>query len=133
MKRNWIRSNHDGNRGRWASLYVTMNPHGHIFMTAHTLSKLGDPEAFVMLWDPPNHSIGLEPSTRDVKDAYPALKRSGHGGRVLRAFSYMQEFGLTLPETIRFTDPEIDDGVLVLDMRKVTPAAKPKTKRFQVA
>jgi hypothetical protein len=128
MKRNWIRSKSGEARGRWSALYVTMNPEGHIFMTAHTLSKLGDPEAFVMLWDPPNHSIGLEPSTRDEKDAYPALKRCGHGGRVVRAFSYLQEFALTVPETIRFTDPEIDGNVLILDMRKTTSAAKPKRK-----
>lgn len=128
MKRNWSRSKADSRRGRWAALYVTMNPQGHIFITKYTFERLGEPAAVELLYDKANASIGMAPSSAETENPYPALKRSGHGGRVIRAYSFMQEFGITLPETVRFMCAEIDEdeGILILDLRKVRSAAKPK-------
>lgn len=111
-------------------MYATMNPEGHIFITKHTFGRLGEPAAVTVLWDKLNSTIGLQPSERGVKGSYPLLGRSGHGGRVVRIYSFMQEFGFRLSETVRFTDAHIDDeGILILDLRKVRSAAKPKLAR----
>ena len=126
-ERHWIRSNRDRPKGRWASIYATLNPKGHLFITKHTFRQLGEPEAVYALWDKLNSTIGLEPTQPEEKDAYPLLTRFGHGGRVIRLYGFMQEFGVTIPETVRFTQAEInDEGILILDLRKVRSAAKPK-------
>lgn len=129
-QRHWLISAADKPKGRWAAMYATMNPAGHIFVTSHTFRQLGQPSAVIVMWDKLTSTIGLRPAERGIKGSYPFLSRSGHGGRVVRIYSFMQEFGFRLSETIRFTDAHIDDeGILILDLRKVRSAAKPKRPR----
>lgn len=127
--RHWIKSSFEKPKGRWAAIYATMNPEGHIFMTSHTFWRLGEPSAVFVLWDKLTSTIGLQPTHRGTTGSYPLLSRSGHGGRVVRIYSFMQEFGVRLGETVRFTDAHFDDdGILILDLRKVRSAAKPKRR-----
>ncbi len=129
IKRNWQESKFERVSGRWGAIYATMNPAGHIFITRRTFELLGEPEAFHMLFDKVNTTIGMQPTRKAMKNAYPALCRSGHGGRVVRAFNFTEEFGIKLHETVRFSGAEIDDdGILVLDLRTVKSAAKPKKR-----
>ena len=129
IKRNWIESKFERVSGRWGAIYATMNPLGHIFISKRTYELLGEPDAFHLLFDKINAAIGLKPTKKVMKNAYPALNRSGHGGRVIRSYSFIEEFGIRLNKTVRFINPEIDeDGILVLDLRKVRSAAKPKKK-----
>lgn len=105
-------------QGQWASFYVTMNPKGYIVFSRVTFQRLGEPRAFLLLFDKVNNRIGLKPTALGIKNAYPAAKQGRHGGQLIRAYRLMQEFGIDLPETIRFYDAEIDqDGVLILDLR----------------
>ena len=78
-----------------------------------------------MLFDRLSNTIGLNPVGPNSPDAYPAAPRGKHGGRVIGAFRLTQQFGIKIPETVRFTNPEIDgDGVLNLDLRTARPTAK---------
>ncbi len=104
--------------GQWAAFYVTMNRRGQIVMSRVTYERLGGPEAFHLLFDAANNRIGLKPTHLSMKNAYPVAKYGRHGGRMIRAYRMMQEFKLVLPETLRFTDAEVDgDGILILDLR----------------
>ena len=105
-------------RGRWVALYVTMNPRGEISMSRLTYEKLGEPAAVQLLFDSVNNRIGLKPSHREAREAFPVGKRGSHGGRRIHAYTLMQEFRIDLPSTIQFYDADIDDdGVLILDLR----------------
>ena len=111
--------------GQWAAFYVTMNRKGEIAMSRVTYERLGEPRAFLVLFDTVNNRIGLKPSTPSTRNAYPAGVQGRHGGRVVRAYRLMQEFGIDLPETVRFHDAEIDeDGVLILDLRTARVSAR---------
>lgn len=118
MRPDWREVPRDDIKGQWAALYITMNSKGEIVMSRITYQRLGEPKAFVLLFDAVNNRIGLKPTVPSTRNAYPIGPRGPRGGKVVRAYRLMQEFGITLPETIRFHDPEIDqDGILILDLR----------------
>ena len=107
-------------------VYVTMNRGGTIAMNKLTYQRMGEPAAFLVMFDKVNSRIALKPTGETMKHAYPARKYGRRGGRVVRAFRLLTEFGIKLPDTVEFKDAEIDtDGQLILDLRtaKVSPRA----------
>jgi hypothetical protein len=107
-------------------MYVTMNKQGSIMMNRVTFKRMGEPAAFLVLFDKLNSRIALKPSSALMKHAYPAEKRGRAGGRMIRAYRLLTEFGIKLPDTVEFKDAEIDvDGQLILDLRtaKISPRA----------
>jgi len=118
MRPDWREVPRNDVKGQWAALYITMNSKGEIVMSRVTYQRLGGPKAFVLLFDTVNNRIGLKPAALSTRNAYPVGPRGPRGGKVVRAYRLTQEFGIALPETIRFHDPEIDqDGILILDLR----------------
>jgi hypothetical protein len=109
-----------------SSVYVTMNRKGEIALNYVAYKRVGEPTAFLILYNRPNSLIALKPSTLQTRNAYPARKQGRRGGRVVRAFRLLTEFGIKLPDTVEFKDTEIDqDGQLILDLRtaRVSPRA----------
>jgi hypothetical protein len=130
MSRHWEECDRDERPNRWSRLYVTMNPKGDISMTKFALDLLDTPEALHLFFDKINQTIGLKPTRLVMKNAFPIGKRGKRGGCVVRAFRLTQKFGIHLAETVRFTDPQIDaDGVLNLDLRKVTRVTQGQKKK----
>jgi hypothetical protein len=130
MKADWRECPRGDVTGQWSAMYITMNPKGFIAMSRITYERIGEPQAFLLLFDTVNNRIGLKPSSPQIRNAYPVGPYGRHGGRVIRAYRLMQEFGLVLPETIRFHDAEIDqDGVLILDLRMARISSRAKTHR----
>ena len=130
MKSDWRECPRGDVTGQWAALYITMNPKGHIALSRITYEKLGEPAACQLLFDPVNNRIGLKPSALASRNAFPVAKQGRHGGRLVRAYRMMQEFGIDLPETIRFHDAEIDqDGVLILYLRTAKVCARSRAHR----
>ena len=118
MKRNWKEIPRDDRRPQWAGLYVTMNSKGMIVMNRAAYERLGEPSAFLLLYDTANHTIGLKPTAPQIRNAYPAASSGRHGGRKLSAYRLMTEFSLHIKETLEFPEAEIDeDGILVLNLR----------------
>jgi hypothetical protein len=129
MKADWRECPRGDVSGQWAALYVTMNRKGHISMSRLTYQRLGEPKAFLLLFDTVNNRIGLKPTGISIRNAYPVGPQGRHGGKVIRAYRLMQEFGIDLPETLQFKDAEIDqDGILILDLRTARVSARVKTK-----
>jgi hypothetical protein len=99
-------------------------------MSRLTFEKLGEPVAVTLLFDQANGRIGIKPSSPSMRNAYPVAKQGRHGGRLIRAYRLMQEFGVSLPDTIRFQEPEIDnDGILVLDLRTAKVSGRAARQR----
>lgn len=83
--------------------------------TAH--ERLGAPDTVALLFDRANSCIGLKPSLRQMRNTFPLTARGRHGGRCVRAFVLIKEFGIQIAETLEFIDAEIDqDGILILDL-----------------
>jgi len=128
-KKHWKQIGRDPIRGRWATFHVTMCPKGIIALTRFTMETLGSPDAFFLLFDELNHTIGLQPTHKGVTDAYPTAARGSRGARMVRAHRLCLECNIRLAESIRFTAPEIDkDGILNLDLRKAIPTRKANRK-----
>jgi hypothetical protein len=95
-----------------------MNQKGHIVMSRKTHENIKEPTAVQLFFDTVNNRIGIKPAQSVARDAFPLAKTGRHGGRVIRAWSLMHEFGIDLPKTIKFRDIMIDkDGILILDLR----------------
>ena len=118
MKRDWKEIPRDGRRAQWAGIYVTMNKHGMIVMNRATHERLNEAAAFHLLYDPANNAIGLNPTTKGMRNAYPVAKSGRHGGKKIAAYRLLMECSLTIKDTLEFPDAEIDlDGTLVLNLR----------------
>ena len=138
----------DGNRGvmdvqwavlprgdvaaHWSGMYVTMNKLGSITMSRVTHERLGAPEAVLVMYDAMNQRLGLEPAKRDARNAYPVRKYGRRGGRIVRAYRLVTEFGIKPNDTIEFHQPKIDaDGRLILDLKtiRISPKAHSQCRR----
>jgi hypothetical protein len=106
--------------------YVTMNPKGEIVLNGAAWKRVGEPAAFLVMYNPPNSLILLKPTAAAMKDAYPLRKRGPRDGRVVRVLRLLTEFNIKLPDTVEFREPEIDrDCQMTLDLRtaRVSPKA----------
>lgn len=113
-------------------IYATMNKKGEIFTNRFTYQRMGEPAAFLVMFDRVNNRIALKPTAAAMKDAYPARKYGRRGGRVVRAYRLLTEFGVVIKDTVEFKDAEIDtDGQLILDLRsaRVSPRAHSQSRR----
>ena len=118
MKRRWEEIARDATKPQWAGIYVTMNAKGSIVMNRAAHQRMGSPQAYLLLFDPANQTIGLRPTYPNIKNAYPVLKSGRHGGRRVGAYRLLTERGLHIKETLEFPDAEIDqDGILLLNLR----------------
>jgi hypothetical protein len=132
MKAEWQQVPRGDVIGQWSAVYVTMNPRGFIVMSRVTYERAGAPKSFLLLFDKVNNRIGLKPTHGQDHNAYPVGPAGRHGGKMVRAYRLMQEFGIVLPETIQFKDAEIDaDGILILDLRTARISSRAKTRRTE--
>lgn len=112
----------------WSGVYVTMNRMGTIVMNKVAYRRMDEPAAFLIMFDRVNSRICLKPTALSIKHAYLAGKYGKHGGRRIRAYRLLTEFGIKIDETIEFKDAEIDiDGQLILDLR--TARVSPRGRR----
>lgn len=133
MKADWRECPRGDVVGQWSAVYVTMNTRGFIVMNKITYQRLGEPKAFLLLFDAVNNKIGLKPTALAMKNAFPAAKYGRHGGRLVRAYRMMQEFGIDLSKTIQFQDAEIDqDGILILDLRTARVSSRSHGQKVRV-
>src|SRR5437764_14012881 len=80
-------------------VYVTMNRKGEIALNKVAYKRLGEPTAFLIYYSRPNNMVALKPSSAAMNNAYPVRKQGRRGGRVVRAFRLLTEFGIKLPDT----------------------------------
>ena len=133
IKPRWSECPRDSRTGQWSAPYITLNSKGWFSIGRITWERTGSPEAYILLFDSANSRIGLKPALKSSKNAYPARRFGPHGGRYIRAYRLLQEFGIQLAETIRFVNPEQDEeGILMLDLRtaKLCPRGIGQRARF---
>ena len=133
MKAEWIEIRRGDVMPQYAGIHVTMNTKGEIVMSRVTYNMLGAPKAFLLLFDKVNNRIALKPTIPAIRNAYPVMTRGRRmQSRCVNAYRLLVEFGIEVPETLEFKDPEIDqDGQLILDLRtaKVSRRAHSQCRR----
>ena len=87
MRVNWKECPRGDVVGQWAEFYVTMNTRGHIVFSRKTYERLGEPKAFILMFDEVNNRIGLKPLRRELETLIrrpntgsTAASSSGPGG-----------------------------------------------------
>jgi len=126
MRADWQEVPRGDVQPQYAGIYVTMNPMGDIVMSRVTYEMLGEPKAFLILFDTTNKRIGLKPTALSTRNAYPVRVSNRSGAKMIRGHRLTREHRIDLPQTVRFYDADIDeDGILVLDLRtaKISPRA----------
>ena len=124
MRADWQEVPRGDVMAQYAGIYVTMNPAGDIVMSRVTYEMMGEPKAFLILYDKPNNRIGLKPAHLSTRNAYPARVSNRAGAKMVRGHRLTREHRIILPHTVQFYDADIDeDGILILDLRtaKVSP------------
>ena len=117
MQPDWIEIKRGDVMPQYTGMHVSLNPKGDIVMNSITYTKLGEPAAFLVLYDRVNNRIGLKPASMSARNAYPAIK-SNRTGRMVRGHRLLREHRIILPHTMQFDEAEIDqDGILILDLR----------------
>ncbi len=64
MNADWIEIKRGDILPQFAGIHVSINPKGFITMNRATHQMLGDPAAFLLLYDRVNNRIGLKPSAK---------------------------------------------------------------------
>ena len=120
MKADWIEIKRGDIMPQFAGIHVSMNPEGHIALNGATHQMLGEPAAYLLLYDRVNNRIGLKPAAKAARNAYPVLRRN-RTSAVVFAHRLLREQRIILPQTLQFDTAAIDeDGILVLDLRTAT-------------
>ncbi|HMT07733.1 MAG TPA: hypothetical protein PKA82_06985 [Pyrinomonadaceae bacterium] len=133
MRAEWIEIKRGDVQPQYAGIYVTMNAKGHIVMSKVTYNIVGAPEAFQILYDRANNRIGLKPTHKSMRNAYPALVSSRAGAKMVKAYRLIAEQRIDLPHTLRFYDADIDEsGILILDLRTAKPCPRAMAKKKKV-
>src|SRR5438105_1040175 len=109
MKADWKECPRGDLPPQYSGIYVTMNSKGEISLGRATYRYIGEPEAFLLLFDTVNSRIGLKPTVPAMRNAYPVRVGSTRGAKKVRAHRLMREFKISLPETVRFYDADVDE------------------------
>ena len=118
MNANWTECPNEGRLGRWAGVWVTLNPKGRLVLGLKVYKQLGEPEWVKLLFDEPNRRIGVKPTEKGARNAYRVSREGPRAPMIVRAFRLMAEFDVKLDETVQFDDARVDEeGILFLNLR----------------
>lgn len=124
-KERWTVSPRGDVAPHWSGLYLTMNREGSIMLSRVTHERIGAPEAVLIMLDAINSRLALKPTVLGERNAYPVRKYGRRGGRIIRAYRLLTEFGIKPSDTIEFLEPKIDDEMrLILSLKNIRISPK---------
>jgi hypothetical protein len=103
-------------------LHATLNARGLIRLNRWLYDKLGRPERAMLMFDRSTRSIGIRPATPDDKRPFTFKRHTTSSYRELWAKRFCSHYSIAPAQTIRFTEPRIESGILILDLNSVEAA-----------
>ena len=107
-------------------ILVTLYPFGQIVLNRFAFEAMGRPEAVIPLFDTKADEIGLKPASANHPNSFRVKRKSESDNCAIRLKPFCQHHDICPDHTVRFRDPAIEDGILVLDPSKTTKANRPK-------
>ena len=97
---------------------VTLNQRGDFYLNEGAVLALGDPVAVRMLFNKEEGKIGIAAAPLKTKGSYQLCTKYGRctASRKFRALQFCRHLGILPINTVRFLDPKIENGVLVLNI-----------------
>jgi Holliday junction resolvase-like predicted endonuclease len=106
-------------------LRVTLSRKGEIMLGARAMERLGEADWVVLMFDRMNSLIGVRPSNKHAKNAYPTVHKMKGRHRIVRANKFCRHYGIQFERTRAFVSAKVDEqGVLVLDLKETKAAGK---------
>ena len=133
MERKWVEFEIGPNRPI-SGLYVTLNHQGSIVFSRGVFEKLNSPEAFKLLFDPATDTIGVQPCSPLMPNAFSTYQKNVSGTRVIHAKAFWKRHDIRLDGTLRVLHAAIEDGILVLPLKPLEVVKKtPRSRKGQRA
>lgn len=111
-----------GGRGL-AEIRVSLNPRGVFTLNQFAFDELGKPDNVVLMYDTDDHLIGITGTDEKVDYAIKVRRQGENKSYLIGGRAFTQYYGIDLGETVRFNDARVEQGMLILDPKKVTPIA----------
>ena len=104
---------------------ITFSKRGEFFLNGKALLEMGEPDAVVLMFDEKKRVIGMQRAPIGRKSSY-LLKRKAKNtaGRIVYAVNFCRRFNITPKRTLRFTAPEVKNGILILDLKETEEVKK---------
>jgi len=97
-----------------ASIYM---PAAQLYLNAMTFTALGHPEAVILLFDHHKQVIGVKPTYNPVPHAIRVRHMNSREHRITVS-DFLAECAIDLGYSIRFIEPYVDGGTLILDLNR---------------
>jgi hypothetical protein len=108
---------------------VSLNQRGTFSLNQKAFDDLGKPDAVELFFDKINKLIGMRPCSPQLKHAYPARRQGKNRSYLVRAMSFCNYYNIKIVGTVIFTEPEVEDGMLILALANATQVAQRKAKK----
>ena len=103
-------------------MHVTLSDTSIIYLNQNTYRLLGNPAAAALYYSRERDTIAIEPASPRIEQNFP-IRPLQTGWRILAA-PFLGHFGIRTDHTLKFVHPDIENGVLLLNLRdtvNVTP------------
>jgi len=100
-------------------LTVSLSPRSELSLNKWTIEAMGNPRAVVLLFDRARSRIGLRVSPSEVRHAFPLMAdQDTKRRRPFRIYvkAFCKTHNIRNSRTIRFAEPRLDQGILVLEL-----------------
>lgn len=108
----WDRTVHAPAHKEVKVAFVSVRAGGFIGMSKAAHKMWGAPEACQVMFDPERRRIALRPCSPDEKNSFDVRFSSGQ----IPCKRLFEFYGVEIPQTRRYHDPKIIDGVMVVDL-----------------
>lgn len=98
---------------------VTLNSKGLIYLNAFIHDRLARPEYVTLHYSRREHAIAIEPTFPPTHETFSVYKKER--GWAISAAVFCQTYRLNIPTTVRFTAPEVAEGILILRLLDTVP------------
>jgi hypothetical protein len=109
-------------------LRVTLSKTRVLSFNRRVYQEIGKPEAVYLYFSRTRDTIAVEPAGGLRNDAFPVLSKGPSGYRVNVA-PFCRHFNIVPDETLRFVDPDVRNGKLLLKLRQTISATQPRRKK----
>lgn len=98
---------------------VTLNARGSFSLNHATYEALGSPKFVELLYDAASGAIGMRAADESNRHAYPVRTQRNAKSYLVGARAFYMHYGLNLEGLTVFNDPQVDEGILILENGQV--------------
>ena len=128
MGREWEEFNGGPNEPRNDRKHVTLSKRGIILLNDKIYGELGRPATAKLLFDRKMQTIGIRPAEEQEQKVFPLRQKEKASFRFIHAWPFCRHFKIMPPDSIKFTEPEFENGVLVLSLHKTEQIVRNKKR-----